>query len=451
MTEENNIIDEKMMKLADYWEEFVADSEKVLSRWLFPRHDLELVNLFFRLQDEQYGDIPDLFITFKEPLVDSETYPTGLKAELNKKYEEIKPVLEEEELSTEWTAPKMKNESHLNHFISALESFQDFYKDIMRTIAVVLRPSQLSDGKQLQQFINNVVYQKPNSTVRFVVLEFDSHPVLDELAKKKEINVYTKQFDLETGGLMESLAKGDGADTPETIFRTLFVKLSNQASKGEIADAKKTASLALSIAENNNWFSMQVVVLSSLAGGLMQSGDYDDALKTYKKATKVAAQAKAEEDPAGPKMEIQTLFSQASALFAQEKYHEAAETYQVIAPRADALEEAILTMEAWRMASYCFEVQEKHDAAIENGEKAIFAGEKIKKDDRTNSTLAFVGEALIRLHEKEAEKQKNDTFGIHIKSARHYEDTHAVGNKMRELLGDDWKDIIGNALMEKGV
>lgn len=446
---DSNAIEEKMTMMANQWEAFVEDTDKVLLRWLFPLNDIELVNLFFKLQEEEYGEIQDLFFTFTSPFPDAPPYARFLGHELAAKYEEIKPALAEEEIAVDWTATAQRSgEEDIPWLVRNLTSFQSYYAEIMRTLVVVLRPSQMGEIQQWHMWMNRLLKCKHTPVVRFLVLEFEESPILGKLAESAPRLVCTDHLELNLADTMEELAKGDGSDTPENNFRHLFTKLSNQATQKDIDGAETTAAKALAIATAAGWLPMQVVVYSSLGAGYMQADNKKKALATYRKGTAVARDATAKEDPAGPKMEVQCLFAEASVLFAMEKYEDASKTYQEAAPLAAAIDEKILAMEGWRMASYCAEVQDKFNESIRHGEQALIEGEKLPEEERAASTLAFVGDGLIRVHDKETAYAKRKYLDMYIKGDRTYPDTYAVNKKMKELLGDDWKDIVDNAVAE---
>jgi len=446
---DQNLIAQKMEDMSQRWQTFVDDGEKVLLRWLFPVNDIELVNLFFRLQEEEYGDLQDLFFTFTSPFPDARPYARFLANELVAKYEEIKPILVDEELPTGWTLPEKKSIEDDFHWLTrVLATFQAYYNDIMNTLVVVLRPSQMGDVVEWRLWFTRLMQCSHTPEVRFLVLEYEESPILDGLPESTARRIYTDHLDLNLADTMEELARGDGSDTPENNFRQLFVKLSNQATKKDIDGAEQTAASALAIARAAGWLSMQVVVHHSLGAGYMQVDNKEKALATYRRATVIAREAKAAEDPAGPKMEVQCLFAEASVLFAMEKYEDASKTYQEAAPLAAAIDEKILAMEGWRMASYCAEVQDKFNESIRHGEQALIEGEKLPEEERAASTLAFVGDGLIRVHDKETAYAKRKYLDMYVKGDRTYPDAYAVNRKMKELLGDDWKDIVNNAVAE---
>jgi tetratricopeptide (TPR) repeat protein len=194
--------------------------------------------------------------------------------------------------------------------------------------------------------------------------------------------------------MLEALARGEAdPKAPDAQFRVLFVKLSEKARAQDIDGAEQIAGQALAIAKAHNWYPMQVVVRSVLGAAHLQLRNFESALYEYRTATDISRAAKAVEDPAGAKMEVQSLFAEGATLVAMGNYEQAAEAYLEAAPLAEALTDPFLTMEAWRMAAYCYEVEKDIANAIQYGERALGAGRELPEDQRAQSTLPYVGDA----------------------------------------------------------
>jgi tetratricopeptide (TPR) repeat protein len=231
--------------------------------------------------------------------------------------------------------------------------------------------------------------------------------------------------------MLEELAKGeDNQEGPDAEFRVLFMKLSNQAEKKDIDGAEQTATLALAVAQAQGWYQMQVVVHMALGACYLQVQELDKGLKCYRTATETAREAKAAEDPAGPKLEIQTLFAEASVVFAKGEYPAAAEIYQEAAPLAEQAEDPLLTMEGWRMAAYCHEMEEQFETSVHYGKLALDAGETLPEDQRAQSTLAYDGDGMLRVIEKA--KKKHEAKGL--------PEVWEIEERMETLLGENWRD-----------
>ncbi|MBD3297630.1 MAG: hypothetical protein GF341_03165 [candidate division Zixibacteria bacterium] len=215
---------------------------------------------------------------------------------------------------------------------------------------------------------------------------------------------------------------------PSAAYRRLFVAMTNAISEGDLTAATRSGKAALKIAVDQHWLPMQVVVFQALGIAYLADQKPQDALDFHRQAVAVAQQAEAEEDPAGPKLVVQTRLSGAAVLFGERKYKEAGAIYEDVAPRAEELDELIVAMECWRMAAYCREQTGFYDKAWEFGCQALNVGEKLEEDIRTHSTLPYAGQALLDL-------TKRHDYAPLAKTIR---------KRMADLCGPDWEEALDN-------
>jgi hypothetical protein len=89
--------------------------------------------------------------------------------------------------------------------------------------------------------------------------------------------------------------------------------------------------------------------------------------------------------------------AEGSALFAQEKFADAAAIYEKAAPQATGANDHLLAMENWRMAAACHEQTGEFEKAWTCGEQALKSAALIDAEMRPNTTLPFAGRGLLRL------------------------------------------------------
>ncbi len=117
------------------------------------------------------------------------------------------------------------------------------------------------------------------------------------------------------------------------------------------------------------------------------------------------------------------------ALLSAEQWEDASQAYQQAAVLAEDPEDLATMLDGYRMASYCQERGKKWQLAWDYGLSALEVGEKIEEKDRPNTTLAYVGQGLLRIAKRRPfKKQKKE-----------------IMQKMDELLGKDWEESIDNA------
>jgi tetratricopeptide (TPR) repeat protein len=432
---DKNILAVKLERLEKRYTEFSHKTEKPLLRWQVDPGDEELVRVFIACE-QAGGGVDDIMVDMTIPFDDEERYAEALVTEINRQYEEDKPAMEQEGLDTGWVCPEREEEeSGIPYMLRVMADFHVYhvgvYGGVIHHLALVLRPERMSDPSDFVRWMERVLKNEPPPEIRFVVLDPLEAPRFVRLVEEEESRVYSSPLQLDYPGMLEELAKGeDNQQGPDAEFRVLFMKLSNQAEQQDIDGAEQTATQALAVAKAQGWYQMQVVVHMVLGACYLQIQELDEALTRYKTATETAREAKAAGDPAGPKMEIQALFAEASVVFAKENYLEAAEIYETAAPLAEQVEDTMLTMEGWRMAAYCYEVEEQYEPSTHYGKLALDAGETLPEDQRARSTLAYAGDGLLRVIEKA--KKKHQAKGL--------PEAWEIEERMEQLLGEDWRD-----------
>ncbi|HLP42777.1 MAG TPA: hypothetical protein VK465_14805, partial [Fibrobacteria bacterium] len=126
----------------------------------------------------------------------------------------------------------------------------------------------------------------------------------------------------------------------------------------------------------------------------------DEAVKTYGEAEQAATLAKEKQEPGAGKLVIQARLSAGAALVGAARFPEAGPVYEQTAPLARAEADALLELESLRMAAYCREASKDWEGAWTLGGKALQVGEKMKPEEKENSTLPYVGQALTRVNNK---------------------------------------------------
>ena len=129
--------------------------------------------------------------------------------------------------------------------------------------------------------------------------------------------------------------------------------VTNAAGKGDIEEARQAADRALKIATEQNWPQLKVATWMALGAGYLTAGDTAGALGSYRSAHQAVAGS---DDPAAPKLVVQSRFAEAAVLVGDKQYAEAAEIYQTLGPQAAEQQDQLATLEAWRMAAFCLEV-----------------------------------------------------------------------------------------------
>lgn len=417
-----NAIEKRIDELTDIWNEFAQEPEAKVLRWLIAPDEARMIDLFLEMQNEEISDIPDLFIRFEEPFENPTQYGFVLRESLCAQYEEIREGISQEGILENWTCPPPQP-GDIPTLINCCKSFREYYDALMEFMVVVLTPSKVMDVSEWEQWLMNLVSADLPPTLKVMVVDSLDSPALERLAETAGDRLKSVAPALNMPGAMEELVRDVPGHSPGHTFRRLFVALTNAAGAGDLKKSQKVADSALAIATKEKWPQMQIVIHMALAGTFIGAGKFEDALANYQQAEQVAVSAEKEGDPAAATLIVKAKMAQASALIGQSRYADAAAIYESAAALAENQQDHFMSLENWRMSAYCRETADQLDDSWKSGQMAIQATEKMDEETRMNSTVAYVGQGLLRVAEK-----RNDNKGA-----------QTVEQRMVELIGPDWQ------------
>jgi hypothetical protein len=307
-----------------------------------------------------------------------------------------------------------------------LGSLYSHYQTLLSQVVAVLTPDRIHKTADWQAWLHRLMRALP-AGVRVMVIDDSLFPKLNDLAKAEPVAVQTIEPRLNMPAAYLELARGVGKGGPGVSFRLNFVALAQAAGTGDLAKVKQLATAALGIAQQQGWPQMQAVVQMTMASALVGAKKSTEAIACYRNAA--AVMAAQPNDPAAPKIILQSKLSEGAALVSDGKHPEAAKVYEESAALAEQQNDFLMGMESWRMASYCHEVSKQIEPGWRCGNKALDAAAKMDADLRASSTLPFVGQGMLRLA-----KGADEEFAAQVRA------------RMTELAGPDWEKKIEAAL-----
>lgn len=432
---DKNPIERRLDQLTAHWKEFVQNSNARLLRWVVDREDANMMDTFFEVQNEEGGsELTDLFVKLEAPFEPTgddyvNEYNIVQKQEFEKMYDEIKQSLAKDGVDNSWKVPKDSNGAMLS-LVECYKSFQHHYKEIVNHLVLVLVPSAITDKERWNDWLQFMLQQNLPEEVRLTTVDYSDELVLDQLAARNDSAVVTVRPNLDMAEAMKEIASTAGSG-PGADFRRLFVDMAMSKSQ-DAASLQGKADAALQIAKANNWLSLQVAVYLLLGATHFKDGRNSEALASYEAAKQLSQTADPKVDPAGTKLAVQSSFGKAAVLFSSGQYGEAAKAYEEAADAAKSGQDHHMTMDALRMASYCYQQDKKIDEAWTTGWAALEASEKIEKDTRQSggTTLPFLGQALL---------------GIARSEPKYEDKVDAITTRMNELAGPDWREQAASA------
>jgi tetratricopeptide (TPR) repeat protein len=421
-----NAIERRLDELQVHWDRFAEQPNARLLCWQADDDTTQLIEVFLEVQREGGGEVPDLFVRFTTPFTDPARYGYQLTEEFRRQYEEGRAGLADTSVPRDWVCPGAPSgENDVTVFLRCCLSFRAYYAELSCThLVLALTPREVTDPVAWRNWLLRLVRAGLPANIRALVLDSLEQPVLAPLLAAEPKRIAVARPDLNLPAAYQELIRAGKGSGPGNAFRRLFVALTGAAQKDDLPAARRTAKVALKIAERENWLSLQVAVHMALGGALLAAEQIDEALTSYRAALQAAEAAVAVNDPAGPKLLLPARFAEGAALIAAGRFAEAAAVYEAAAPVAAAQNDHFMTLEGWRMAAYCHEQTGAGDPAWRCGEQALAAGAALDVDARAQSTLSYAGQGLLRLTQQ-----------------RRYRDRAAgVRRRLTELLGPAWEE-----------
>lgn len=416
-----NAIERRLEELEGIWNEFVENGEARILRWLADDDTARMLDLFLEIQNEEVSEIPDLFVRFGEPFQDPKQYGFQLRESLVAKYEEIREGIAEEGIAADWVCPDVRpGDMGVTAFVRACVSLRGYYEGVMLNLAIALLPHSISDSSEWRTWLHEAARSELPTNVRFLVVDDANSPLLDGLDEAEPKRFVTSKPELDMPGAYLELLREVPRSGPGLAFAKNYVALGNASTRGDLPGAQKAADAALKLAKKHNWPQLQVVVNLALGACLLASGKMNEALQSYRTAKEIKMDP---EDPAAPKLAIQSRFAEAAVLVGDGQHEQAAQVYSDTHPIAVEQEDHFAELESSRMAAYCHEMAGRPEPAWKWGQRALEAGEAMDAEARESSTLPYVGQGLLRLtqHSDYANEEDN------------------IRDRMVELVGADWE------------
>ncbi len=428
---DTNPIQQELEKLDDQWEDFTS-SKLPLFRWYFSADDIQLGLTFIKVKEQLDEKNPELFIHLHSEFFESDAFGRALADEMNQMIEagiadaELEETQEKAPPATihPWQKPTLDNSINgFNCIFRSCKHALDSFGNYVHNIVLVITPARVHNADEYTRWWASCCdiharYHWPEN-LKLVVFDTEKNSTLAALAHNNPTHFHSVDAPVDMDAAMNAVLREVDDGSPTAKFRQLTVDLQKAVGKRDKPALEKLAAAAIALAEQQRWFDMWVVTLLTRAAGYLSLQTYEPALSDYRNAQLIAAQGAQENVPGCNKLQLQSMICEGTCLFSAERFSEAASAYAKGAQVAEQQEDAMLILEGWRMASFSMERLKEKQSAWEYAMKALEAGRKMDPEARVQSTLPFVGQALLRLSPNgEIDKQIKLSFA--------------------ELLGPDW-------------
>ena len=222
---------------------------------------------------------------------------------------------------------------------------------------------------------------------------------------------------------MQAVLEQADDGSPGARLRQHMTDLQEAAGKQDRPTLESHAAAALQVAQDQRWLDMWAAVLLIRAAGYLNLQAFADALNDYRAAQSIAQQGEAESAAGCEKLFVQAQVCEGTCLFNMERFEEAAVVYARAAQAAEQRDDLFLSLDSWRMASFCMERNKDEKQAWDYAKQSLDISRRMDAQQRSQSTLPFLGQAMIRLSPSaEVRDQVKLTFS--------------------ELLNEDWLEQV---------
>ncbi|MCH9683228.1 MAG: hypothetical protein K0V04_17470 [Deltaproteobacteria bacterium] len=422
----SNPIEQRLAVLHDQWTEFAQDDDARVLRWLVARDEVRMIETFVEVEGHQKaGSTPDVFLLFRNPFENPLAHGYVVREELVAGYEPMRASLIEDGFDGSWLPPAAgPRATDVEVLRDTGASFREHYAALpMAHLVLVLLPQHADDPSAWVQWLDRWIASAPPKHLRMIVLDDVDAPILDTVAEHPAVTSIKADLDMPRA-IRAIVQKAGHQDKPGGAYRLAYVDLAQAAGRGDLVRAKSAADKATAVAMREGWHYLVVPAKLALASAYLQAQQLPDAIAACREADQAGAAAHEAGDDNGPRLRLHSQLTLGATLLSSRMYPQAATVYENAVPLAQEVDPELLYMECWRMAAYCHEADAQWPRAWSCGLEALGIGQHMEPTARRGSTLAYVGEGLLRITARRDYASQARTIEL----------------KMVELLGtEDWR------------
>lgn len=386
-----NPVERRFMDAHLDWLRFAKDQAARLMIWQTDEADAQLVRLYFQAQQETSCAVRPMRAGF----TDEAHYAQALADELIAFYESRRGASDAQGVRADWHAPLPEGHDPTLYLLRITDSLMRHHPDIFPALVFVLEPEHVHDEAAWVRWIDGLLSVIAScARVRFVVTCIDVEPFAPLLARHaNEVRVVHGRYSMSS--VPRELLAASGESGASSEFRRLFVMLTEVIDGGSPARLDELRAAALKVAERERWFDQCVVVQLIAGAAYLKWRDHERAIDAYQQAADSGMRALDAGHPAAHKLVANGLFGEASVHLTHKDFARAAYCYERAAASTIAAQDALLTVEAWRMSAVCWERAGEREHALEAGFNALDAGLMLDESMRMKGNLRLVVEWMV--------------------------------------------------------
>lgn len=419
-----NAMQRELAKLEEQWQAFLG-SDKAILHWKVKAIDQQLANTFIKLKEQFSEEDPQFLVQLSVPFSGAQTFGWELAKELNRLMFEAKSAVDEEGPQEDWRAPDLGQlRSGFHALFASCHAILDAFGDVLDNLVLAIVPPQVTTVEAYRQWwewackVKTQYADEWPDSLRFIVFDSTEQPFLQQtLQSHPQVMSLSATANMQAAVRDLAQAADDGTDGAKV--RVHLVAMNEAIADSDLGKLEDAAGQALPIAERNQWWDVWATLLMTRAGGCLNMQHFDKSLKDYRQAQQVASQGMGHQVPGCDKLLLQSMLCEGTSLFLADELEAATKAYSRTGEKAEELDDLWLAMEGWRMASFCAERLGEEKPAWQLASKAFALAKRMTPEQLEQSTVPFVGQALLRLSPNQQVKAE-------------------VQEVFAEWLGEDW-------------
>ncbi|OXJ14449.1 hypothetical protein [Burkholderia sp. AU6039] len=390
-----NPVERRFMDAHSDWMRFAKDQAARLMIWYTDEADSPLVRLYFQAQEDTSCAVR----TMRTAFATETRYAQALADELIAFYDSRRAASDAAGIRTDWQPPFFDGVDPVRYLLTVATSLIEHHPDVFPALVFVLAPSRTDDESAWVRWMDGLLSTlaatpQLGERVRFVVPRTVIEPVAPLVQHHPNL-VCIVHGKYSMASVPRELLAESGERGSSGEFRRLFVTMSETVKGGNPARLEALRAAALEVAGREKWFDQCVIVHLIAGAAYLKWRDHEHAVDAYRQAAESGTHAVNAGHPAGWKLVANGLFGEASVHLMVRDHARAAYCYERAAASTAAAQDALMTVEAWRMSAVCWERAGEREHALEAGFNALDAGLTLDDATRLNSNLQLVVEWMV--------------------------------------------------------
>lgn len=350
MSETSAPVERRLALLRQLWVEFTSDPHAQVLIWLFDELGVRLAQGFVRVEGSEGGGTTTLFLPLDEPVAALDEALEGACAALERAWAEAEPQLAASGTPVGWVPPPREAAgSALGHLLALCGGLAQAPGAPWEHVALAPFAYDLPSAEAWRALVVALLRAGLPPGVRVLLPVQGGLP--EGLEPSAHPGLWATRPALDLAGLLDELLAELPRDTPGARAALAIGQLLSALGRGDSATVDARYQEALGIATAEGWPAVRTGVELAYSQSLSQRGEPARALAHLERGFAAAQEATLAGDHQGPRLEAQALLSLAGAQATQGQLPQAAQSCAAAALRGQALGDALLTLESWRLAS----------------------------------------------------------------------------------------------------